>query len=139
MERDSAHGGAPSSSGTASLDLRLAPIAFLALVALVTPEPARAHAIVLASTPPSGGTVAAGPVEIEIRYNSRVDHGRSTLRVAGPARKTEPLPLAIGTAPDILRSNADLPAGDYVLHWQVLAIDGHVTRGEIRFKALAKP
>jgi methionine-rich copper-binding protein CopC len=28
---------------------------------------------------------------------------------------------------------ADLAAGGYVLRWQVLAIDGHITRGDIPF------
>ena len=27
-----------------------------------------------------------------------------------------------------------MKAGDYVLRWQVLATDGHITRGELHFR-----
>ena len=44
--------------------------------------------------------------------------------------KLEPQP-----SPDMLISRADdLKRGAYKLRWQVLAADGHITRGEIFFK-----
>jgi hypothetical protein len=45
-------------------------------------------------------------------------------------------PLALGKtdSADILSAKAsNLPPGDYRLRWQVLASDGHITRGEIPF------
>jgi len=37
-------------------------------------------------------------------------------------------------AADILSATAnDLKPGEYQLRWQVLAVDGHITRGEIPF------
>jgi hypothetical protein len=39
---------------------------------------------------------------------------------------------------DHLAGEADaLAPGDYVLHWQVLAVDGHITRGDIPFRVAA--
>ena len=35
---------------------------------------------------------------------------------------------------DVLTAHAELAAGAYVLRWQVLAIDGHITRGEVPFR-----
>ena len=31
------------------------------------------------------------------------------------------------------RAEAGAKPGDYVLHWQVLATDGHITRGDVPF------
>jgi methionine-rich copper-binding protein CopC len=40
-------------------------------------------------------------------------------------------------APDTLSAKAnDLKAGEYQLRWQVLAADGHITRGGIPFTVL---
>ena len=43
------------------------------------------------------------------------------------------LPVADDTPPDILRTQAALKPGDYVVRWQVLAVDGHITRGDVPF------
>ena len=53
----------------------------------------------------------------------------------GPDGKSATLPLAPSTSPDLLTGTASsLAPGDYRLHWQVLSIDGHITRGDIPFK-----
>jgi methionine-rich copper-binding protein CopC len=45
-----------------------------------------------------------------------------------------PLALDPQTKPNILSGKADgLTAGTYKLQWQVLAADGHITRGEFTF------
>ncbi len=39
------------------------------------------------------------------------------------------------TSPDALSSQAKaLKSGSYILRWQVLANDGHITRGEVPFQ-----
>jgi len=43
------------------------------------------------------------------------------------------LPITSEGAGDILTTNAELAAGAYSLRWQVLAIDGHITRGDLVF------
>jgi methionine-rich copper-binding protein CopC len=33
----------------------------------------------------------------------------------------------------LLEANVTLAPGAYTLHWQVLAVDGHITRGNVPF------
>jgi methionine-rich copper-binding protein CopC len=104
----------------------------LPLLALLS-APARAHAILVRSAPAIGASVPAGPVALEFRYNSRIDAGRSRLTLIRADHTTEVLPIIPDPAPDVLRANPTLPAGAYVVRWQVLAIDGHITRGDVPF------
>ncbi len=101
--------------------------------ALLHPHPAAAHAILIASQPPQGGTVAAGKVAIHLQYNSRIDRARSRLTLTRPDHSQATLPIAAEGAPDEMNTAATLSPGAYVLRWQVLAIDGHITRGDVDF------
>ncbi|HQT77341.1 MAG TPA: copper resistance protein CopC [Rhodopila sp.] len=104
-------------------------------IAAVTifPGPAQAHAILEDSSPKAGGSVHAGTIDLQFRYNSRVDQGRSRLVLIRPDHKQTPVPIAPGSPPDIIRSHLDLKPGAYVIRWQVLAVDGHITRGDVPF------
>ena len=96
------------------------------------PLPARAHAILLDSQPSDGRTVPAGPVVFRLHFNSRIDAVRSRLLLVRPGKSETVLPFT-ASAPDVLNARTDLTAGTYTLRWQVLAIDGHITRGDVRF------
>jgi methionine-rich copper-binding protein CopC len=106
---------------------------FLAFAALLPSHPAAAHAVLIASQPPQGGTVAAGNVAIHLQYNSRIDRARSRLTLTRPDHTQATLPIATEGSPDAMNTAATLTAGAYVLRWQVLAIDGHITRGDVPF------
>jgi methionine-rich copper-binding protein CopC len=106
--------------------------------AILSPLPAAAHAILLASTPAIGGTAQPGPAVLEFRFNSRIDRARSVLRLTRPDGSRTELPIAAGPGPDILRAAADLVPGAYTLRWQVLAVDGHITRGDVPFTVVPK-
>jgi methionine-rich copper-binding protein CopC len=109
---------------------RLAPI----LAALVlAPALAQAHAILVQSNPAVGGTTAPGKVAMEFRFNSRIDRERSRLTLTAPDHSQSVLPIAPEGPPDILDTSANLTPGSYVVRWQVLAIDGHITRGDVTF------
>lgn len=103
------------------------------LAIALAPAPAFAHAILEASRPQSGDSVRAGKVDMQFRYNSRIDRQRSRLVLTGPDRGQTTLKIAPDGPPDILTTTADLTPGSYSLRWQVLAIDGHITRGDVRF------
>jgi methionine-rich copper-binding protein CopC len=95
---------------------------------------AAAHAVLLESSPSLKGTVAGPDVAVKLRFNVRIDAGRSRLTLVGPAGSTQVLEIGKQTPADILSANATgLAAGEYRLRWQVLASDGHITRGEIPF------
>lgn len=101
----------------------------------LTPAAAMAHAIVIKSDPPVDATVAGASLPIALRFNSRIDQARSRVTLYGPDGKSATLPLAPATSPDLLTGTASgLVPGDYRLHWQVLSVDGHITRGDIPFK-----
>lgn len=117
-----------------SLSLRLI-LVVGALLAL--PVAARAHAILLDSRPTAAAKVAAGKVTLVLRYNSRVDAARSRIALVPPGGVERVLPILHGDTPDTLTAEAVLTAGPQVVRWQVLAVDGHITRGELRFTATA--
>ena len=106
----------------------------LALAApLAAPRPAAAHAVLVSSVPPSGGTIAPGPLAIALRYNSRIDRARSKVTLLGPDGTAERLAVDAAGAADQLSAAATLAPGAYTLRWQVLATDGHITRGDVPF------
>jgi copper resistance protein C len=92
-----------------------------------------AHAILEDSTPVAGASVPAGPLDLWFRYNSRIDRARSRLMVVRPDRSRGTVPIVPDPAPDTIRCHLDVTPGDYVIRWQVLAVDGHITRGEVPF------
>ena len=94
---------------------------------------ASAHAILMDSQPPLRGSVHAGTVEVVFRYNSRVDASRSRLLLIRADKSETVLPIQPGGPPDKLLAQTDLPPGDYTVRWQVLAVDGHITRGDVPF------
>ena len=104
---------------------------------VLAPVAAAAHAILEQSRPPAGGNVAAGKVDIVFTYNSRIDRARSQLTLTGQDHKQSVLPLAPQGAPNVVSATTDIAKpGAYVVRWQVLAIDGHITRGEVPFTVM---
>jgi len=116
---------------------RICALLALALLALALPgalRSANAHAILLESAPASGQAVPAGHRVVILRFNSRIDAARSRITLQqGDA--LEVLKIVPGETADKLVVEVTLQPGAQVLRWQVLAVDGHITRGEIRFTA----
>lgn len=107
---------------------------FATLFLFLIPGLAVAHAVLLESNPPPNGKVVAPDIPIKLRFNVRVDASRSRLTLVRPDGSVQPLALGKTDSADILSAQAsNLPPGDYRLRWQVLASDGHITRGEIPF------
>lgn len=106
-----------------------------AAAVLLAPGRAGAHAIIAESTPKAGATMAGPDIAIAIRYNSRIDRTRSRLTLLDAADKPTRVAIRDDGPPDTIRAEAKgLADGAYRLRWQVLAVDGHITRGEIPFK-----
>ena len=100
--------------------------------------PAKAHAILEESDPPDRGRVKAGAVVFRLRFNSRIDRARSRWTLTGPGGAKAVGAIAAEGAPDIVAAKAVLTPGAYVLRWQVLAVDGHITRGDVAFVAVER-
>ena len=98
------------------------------------PLPASAHAIVVSASPADGAVLASGDAPVLLRFNSRIDHERSRLSLIAADGSTTVLPLDPAARTDSLVARlVGLPPGQYRLRWQVLALDGHITRGDIPF------
>jgi hypothetical protein len=94
-----------------------------------------AHAILKETTPAANSSVAGPDVPILLKFNTRVDSGRSKLQLLRPDNSVSDLTVGKQPAPDSLAAKAiGLQPGAYAIRWQVLAPDGHITRGEIPFK-----
>ena len=98
-------------------------------------QPGWAHAILLEATPAANSKVAGPQIAIRLRFNSRIDAQRSRLTLILPDGKNLKLELLPQPSPDVLNSQVTgLADGNYRLQWQVLATDGHITRGEFSFE-----
>jgi copper resistance protein C len=108
----------------------------LVVVTLVAnPRLALAHAVLLTSTPQKNAFVSGPDVTINLKYNSRVDGTRCTLTLLKPDGTIVKIDTPQQSAPDVLSATGrGLTKGAYVLRWQVLAGDGHITRGEVPFQ-----
>ncbi len=101
---------------------------------VISPVAAQAHAVVVKAQPALDQQVAAGPLAIRLEFNSRIDKERSKLELTAPGGAKAEVPMDQGGDPNVVTATtAALAAGDYSLRWQVLAIDGHITRGDIPF------
>jgi copper resistance protein C len=102
--------------------------------ALIAPR-ALAHAILVSSQPVANSTVSGPEVAVVLKYSSRVDLEHSTLTLLDPDGKVEKIAINSEPSPGSLSAKLNgLVKGAYVLRWQILAMDGHITRGTIPFQ-----
>ncbi len=107
----------------------------IAVTLVLIPRVASAHAVLMQSSPAINATVQGPDVPITMKFNSRVDGSRSTLLLRGPDGQSKPLAIDKQAEPETLTTHAmQLAPGKYAIQWQVLAVDGHITRGEIPFQ-----
>ncbi len=111
-------------------------IVFLAAVLIAaSPRQALAHAVLLSSSPQKNASVNGPDITISLKYNSRVDGARSSLTLVKPDGSVEKIGALAQPLPDTLSATGHkLAKGAYVLRWQVLSSDGHITRGEVPFQ-----
>ena len=111
---------------------RLLFITFTILLAAV--GTAFGHAVLLEAVPPLHGSVPGPDVVFHLRFNSRIDAARSALNLVLPDGKVRTLAMTKQSSPDSMDARStEMRSGRYLLRWQVLAADGHITRGEIPF------
>jgi copper resistance protein C len=104
-------------------------------IALFVPRVALAHAVLVSSQPGVNSIVSGPEISVRLKYNSRVDMGHSTLTLLDPDGKIEKVAIDSEPEPGLLAAKlTGLVKGSYVLRWQVLATDGHITRGKVPFQ-----
>ncbi len=105
----------------------------LAVLCLLATIPAIAHAILRESSPAPHSIVSGPDIMIRLKFNSRIDaaHSRLYLAIGSQSRDVK---ITAQAGPDTLLGQAKaVTAGEYRIQWQVLAVDGHITRGEVPF------
>lgn len=125
------------------MNRRLAITRILALVGVATAILAggrflEGHAILKESSPAANSTIPGPDLSVTLKYNVRVDSARSKIQLSCPDQSVIELPIARQESPDTLSAKATgLRPGAYKLQWQVLAPDGHITRGVVPFSVKA--
>ena len=113
---------------------RVALLGIPAAALLLASTTALSHAIILAAQPSMNSVVAPGEIAIRLEFNSRLDSLRSGLVLQRPDGTEAAVALAPGSPPGVLAARAQVNAnGRWKLRWQVLSLDGHITRGEVSF------
>ena len=107
------------------------------MMLLVVASAAHSHAVIISSQPASGAAVEGAALPVQLRFNSRIDRHRSRLMLVAPDGTESVLPIAPAKAPDVIAAKAgELRQGNYRLRWQVMSVDGHITRGDIPFEVV---
>ena len=105
------------------------------ILLLVPVHRASAHAILLSATPTERQVVPGSEISVKLRFNSRVDQKRSRLILVASDGTQNTLAIAEQSPPDTLTSQVKrLKSGSYIIRWQVLANDGHISRGDVQFR-----
>ena len=113
---------------------RIASTWYWIVVFWLVSAPVAGHAILLESTPGNGAEVKDPDLRVELRFNSRIDFKRSRLILILPDLREQALTILPGDRADLLRAQTGgLAPGMHALHWQVLSVDGHITRGDVPF------
>jgi len=114
--------------------LAVALLGVLSALAGFPPPSAWGHAIIVTARPTVGATLPQGDLEVRLEFNSRIDRQRSRVIVRRPDGSESLVVLAADAPPNVLagRTQATI-AGRWKLDWQVLSVDGHITRGEVVF------
>ena len=101
-----------------------------------------AHAIILESEPAAGAKLAEPPPRVYLRFNSKLEKQLSSVRLMSADGRPVPLPVVAagdGSPDRIVLTLGKLGPGAYVVRYKVLAVDGHITEGALRFSVLESP
>lgn len=112
---------------------------FVVAALLSSPSFSLAHAVLMESSPALKSSVSGPDVPLKLRFNVRIDAARSRLTLVDPEGASQALEISKQDSPETISAEAKgLHSGLYRIRWQVLASDGHITRGEIPF-TVVKP
>jgi copper resistance protein C len=107
----------------------------ICLLCLVLAGSLYGHAILVSAAPAANQVVSGPDIPVKLRFNSRIDAKRSRITLVTSDGRQTGLAIETQTAADVLSTEVKgLKRGAYTLQWQVLAADGHITRGEVPFQ-----
>jgi copper transport protein len=121
--------------GHSWLAARGAAVGLLSLIAaLLSPALAFAHAELVSSRPGNGEQVLTAPAAVEIKYSEGVQLGEAKV-VDASGRRVDRGDLGVDPSDHTLITVPlqEMDEGIYTLNWQMLAEDGHTTKGSFFF------
>ncbi len=114
-------------------------VALLLLVAALRAVPVHAHAILVRSSITERPVVADAAGSVTLRFNAGIEARLSKVVLIDAQHEERPLSVAAGASAGEL--TVDVPAlapGTYGLRYRVLAADGHLTDGLLKFTVGAR-
>jgi len=118
---------------------RLVPIALSGLVLLagfLVPPKALAHAKLIRARPNASEALAETPASVELWFNERLEDEFNSIEVADSAgQKVEDGHARVNPQQrtNLLVRLRTLSPGSYLVHWKILSVDGHTSRGRFIF------
>jgi copper resistance protein C len=113
--------------------------AFLLVALHVTEGLAWAHAYPTVSSPADGASLKEPPREVRIQFTEGLELAFSQITVKGPNGEIVSQGKLRQPAQDTLAVDLrTLGPGNYVVEWQVLSVDTHITEGVLRFSLAPK-
>jgi methionine-rich copper-binding protein CopC len=110
--------------------------ALVALAAVVLPQIAQAHALLLRTSPPRRAVLQDPPKQIQLWFNERLEPAYATITLFNGTGATVSTARATAAAEDRRRVTLDvppLPSGRYTVRFRVLSVDGHVVEDSFPF------
>jgi len=93
-----------------------------------------AHAYPTVSFPANGAVLKDPPKEVRIQFTEELELAFSQIMVKGPSGEVVSQGKVRQPAQDTLAVDLKpLGPGNYVVEWQVLSVDTHITEGVLRF------
>lgn len=109
-------------------------VVLLALVALVAPAGAAAHATLIRTSPADGAVLDGPPQTVRVEFDDRIHvaHGNAAVSNANNASVLKGAPRANGHTL-VLPLRAGLADGSYSVRWSIVSEDGHPEQGVLAF------
>jgi copper transport protein len=117
------------------LRLRRAFVALVAglLLSLAAAAPAKAHSFLIRSDPAAGARLAEGPAALTLYFSEPFVPASEEVTLRRVGGETIELPQPTSRAASVRQPLPTSLRGVYIVHWQVLSDDGHISLGEFAF------
>lgn len=110
----------------------------LAVVLSLGASSTYSHAVVVHSSLQDHPVKPETPTSVVLRFSLRIQLSFTKMILVDAGGKDRSLEFSAGSRPDEVEVKLPgLAAGPYVLRYKVLAIDGHLTEGVVRFRVAA--
>lgn len=106
----------------------------VALLALLLPVQAWAHATLMRAEPAVGAVVDDPPSRVVLHFSQGVDTANSIILVVDAHGRPVSQGAAIALADDTLAVPVVLGPGTYKVAWSAVGADGHFSRGSFSFR-----